>query len=135
MPSLDQPREGALPAGLPAAEDGQRNRGAGPGRPVTVLLGVEAERLGEVGEGRMTIVESRADELVRIKLEFFKPFAATNSTEFTFRPEGGRTAVSWSMQGSNNFIGKAIGLFLDFDRMIGADFEAGLANLRAVVEK
>ena len=81
----------------------------------------------EVGEGRMTIVESRPNELVRFKLEFFEPFTATNSAEFSFREEGGRTAVTWSMSGRNNFVGKAMGLVFDFDRMIGADFEAGLA--------
>jgi hypothetical protein len=88
----------------------------------------------DVGEGRMTIVESRASELIRIKLEFFKPFAATNSAEFAFKPEGGRTVVTWSMQGSNNFIGKAMGLLFDFDKMIGSDFEAGLAGIKAIVE-
>lgn len=89
----------------------------------------------DVGEGRMTIVESRPAELIRIKLEFFKPFAATNSAEFTFKEEGGSTAVTWSMSGQNNFVGKAMSVFMDFDKMIGADFEAGLANLKTVVEK
>jgi hypothetical protein len=89
----------------------------------------------DVGEGRMTIVDSRPNELIRFKLEFFKPFAATHSAEFTFTEHGGRTAVTWSMQGTNNFIGKAMGLVFDFDRMIGGDFEAGLANLKTLVEK
>jgi hypothetical protein len=89
----------------------------------------------DVGEGRMTIVESRPGELIRFKLEFFKPFAATNSAEFAFAPEGGGARVTWTMQGSNNFIGKAMGLFFDFDKMIGGDFEAGLASLKSVVEK
>jgi hypothetical protein len=89
----------------------------------------------DVGAGRMTIVESRPNELIRIKLEFFKPFAATNSAEFSFKEQGGRTEVSWSMSGQNNFIGKAMGLVFDFDKMIGADFEAGLANLKTIVEK
>jgi hypothetical protein len=89
----------------------------------------------DVGEGRMSIVESRPAELVRFKLEFFKPFAATNSAEFTFKEQGGRTAVSWSMSGQNNFIGKAMSVVFDFDKMIGADFEAGLASLKTIVEK
>jgi hypothetical protein len=89
----------------------------------------------DVGEGRMTIVESRPAELVRFKLEFFKPFAATNSAEFTFKEQGGRTAVSWSMSGQNNFVGKAMSVVFDFDKMIGADFEAGLASLKTIVEK
>jgi hypothetical protein len=89
----------------------------------------------DVGEGRMTIVESRPAELIRFKLEFLEPFAATNSAEFTFKEQGGRTEVSWSMSGQNNFIGKAMGVVFDFDRMIGADFEAGLASLKILVEE
>lgn len=89
----------------------------------------------DVGEGRMTIVESRPNELVRFKLEFFKPFAATNSAEFSFHEEGGRTAVTWSMSGQNNFVGKAMSVVFDFDQMIGADFDAGLASLKTIVEK
>ena len=89
----------------------------------------------DVGEGRMTIVESRPNELIGFKLEFLKPFVATNSAEFSFREEGGRTAVTWSMRGQNNFIGKAMGVVFDFDRMIGADFEAGLAGLKTLVEE
>jgi hypothetical protein len=88
----------------------------------------------EVGEGRMTIVESRPAELVRFKLEFFKPFAATNSAEFAFREEGGRTAVTWTMRGHNNFIGKAMCLVFDMDKMVGGDFEKGLAGIRQIVE-
>jgi uncharacterized protein YndB with AHSA1/START domain len=61
----------------------------------------------EVGEGNMTITESRPSDLIRIKLEFLKPFAATNTAEFTFKPEGNRTVVTWSMFGTNNFIAKA----------------------------
>ena len=88
----------------------------------------------EVGEGRMTIVESRAAQLVRFELEFFKPFAATNSAEFAFKEDGGRTAVTWTMRGQNNFIGKAMCLVFDMDRMVGGDFEKGLAGIRQIVE-
>ena len=89
----------------------------------------------EVGEGRMTIVESSPNALVRFKLEFIKPFAATNSAEFSFKEEGGRTALTWSMRGQNNFIGKAMCLVFDMDKMVGGDFEAGLAGIKAIVEK
>ena len=58
----------------------------------------------EVGEGSMTIIESRPDDFIRIQLEFLKPFKATNTAEFTFQPEGDRTAVTWSMAGDNNFM-------------------------------
>ena len=83
----------------------------------------------KVGEGRMTIVESRPDELVRIKLEFLRPFRATNTAEFTFKPEGERTAVTWSMYGHNKFIGKAVGLFVNMDKALGAEFDKGLRSL------
>jgi hypothetical protein len=85
-----------------------------------------------VGEGRSTIVESRPDELIRIKLEFVRPFAATNTAEFTFQPEGDRTVVTWSLAGRHNFMGKAVGLFMNMDKMVGHDFETGLAQLGSV---
>jgi uncharacterized protein YndB with AHSA1/START domain len=88
----------------------------------------------EVGEGSMTITESHPPDLIRIKLEFLKPFAATNTTEFTFTPEGNQTAVTWSMAGKNNFIAKAICLFLNMDKMVGGQFEKGLGNMKSVVE-
>jgi len=88
----------------------------------------------QVGAGRMTLTESRPNELVRIKLEFLKPFASTATTEFTFKPEGNRTAVTWSMAGEKNFIAKAFGLFMNMDKMIGGDFEKGLAQMKSVAE-
>ena len=88
----------------------------------------------QVGEGRMKIVESRTNESVRIDLEFIKPFASTSVTEFTFKPMGNQTEVSWSMAGNNNFMGKAFSLFMNMDKMIGGDFEKGLAQMKSVVE-
>ncbi|HEX4264859.1 MAG TPA: SRPBCC family protein [Verrucomicrobiae bacterium] len=85
----------------------------------------------KVGAGRMTILESRPGEVIRINLEFFKPFKATNLAEFTFKPEGNQTGVTWTMSGKNNFMGKAIGLLMNCDKMIGAQFEQGLANLNS----
>jgi hypothetical protein len=88
----------------------------------------------EVGEGSMTIIESRPSELVRIKLEFLKPFAGTNTAEFNFKPEGNQTAVTWIMEGRNNFIAKAFCLFMSMDKMVGGQFEKGLASMKSVVE-
>ncbi len=88
----------------------------------------------KVGEGTMTLTESRPHDLIRIKLEFRKPFQATNTAEFTFTPEGEQTVVTWSMSGRNNFMLKAMGLFMNMDKMIGADFEKGLATMKSVVE-
>ena len=89
----------------------------------------------DVGEGRMTIVESRPGELVRIKLEFFKPFAATNTADFTFKPAGENTTVTWSMSGQNNFVSKAMCLFVNMDTMVGGMFERGLDQMKTVVER
>jgi hypothetical protein len=88
----------------------------------------------EVGEGRMTMTESRPNDLIRINLEFLKPFAGTSTAEFTFKAEGDQTAVTWSMAGKNNFIAKALCLFMNMDRMIGGQFEKGLARMKAVAE-
>jgi uncharacterized protein YndB with AHSA1/START domain len=88
----------------------------------------------EVGQGRMTITESRPSDLIRIELEFFKPFAATNTAEFTFQPDGNQTAVAWSMSGEKNLMAKAIHLFVSMDKMIGGQFEKGLADMKAIVE-
>lgn len=88
----------------------------------------------QVGEGRMTIEESKANELVRIKLEFLKPFQATNSTTFAFSPAAEGVSVTWKMEGQNGFMAKAMSLFMDMDKMIGKDFENGLANMGKAAE-
>lgn len=89
---------------------------------------------GHAGEGRATIVESRPNELVRIQLDFAKPFAATSIAEFAFKPDGNRTTVEWRLAGTNNFVAKAVHLFLNMDRMVGGQFEEGLAQLKSVAE-
>ncbi len=88
----------------------------------------------KVGQGSMTIMESRPDEFISFKLEFLKPFAATNTSEFTFNSENNQTNVTWSMYGKNNFMSKAVGLIMNCDKMVGGQFESGLAALKAVVE-
>jgi hypothetical protein len=88
----------------------------------------------DVGEGRMTIEKSEPGKLVSIKLEFLKPFEATNQATFTFAktPEGSKT--TWAMDGKNNFISKAMSLVMNMDKMIGPDFERGLASLKTIAE-
>jgi uncharacterized protein YndB with AHSA1/START domain len=87
------------------------------------------------GVGRATITESRPNELVRIKLDFEQPFAGTALAEFRFKPEGDRTVVEWSLAGTNNFVAKAVHLFMNMDKMVGGQFEDGLAQLKSVAEK
>lgn len=88
----------------------------------------------KVGEGRMTIVDQRPGEQVRLKLEFFKPFKAVNTAEFTFKAAANQTAVTWSMSGRRNFMMKAFGLVMNMDKMVGGQFATGLASLKSVVE-
>jgi len=88
----------------------------------------------KVGEGKMAITESRPNEYVRFQLDFLKPFKSSNIAEFSFKPEGNQTVVSWSMSGPCNFMSKAVGLFINCDKMIGGDFERGLAQMKAIAE-
>jgi hypothetical protein len=83
----------------------------------------------QVGEGRMTIIESRPPEFVRIRLEFIKPFAATHTNEFLLKPEGNNTTVTWSMSGNKNFVAKGFSLLMNMEKMIGGQFETGLRQL------
>ena len=89
----------------------------------------------KVGEGRMTIVESRPAELVDIKVDFTRPFEGTNSSAFTFKPAGNGSAVTWTMSGHQDFLAKAMCLVLNGKRMIGDTMDQGLAQLKAVAEK
>jgi uncharacterized protein YndB with AHSA1/START domain len=86
----------------------------------------------KIGSGHMTILESRPNELIKIKLDFSRPIPANNLAEFTFKPEGSRTTVTWTMSGKNNLVGKAIGLVMNCDKMVGPQFEQGLHNIEAV---
>ena len=89
----------------------------------------------KIGEGRMTITDSRPNERVRFKLEFMKPFKGNSNAEFTFKPDGGQTVVTWTMSGNNsNFMCKLMGLFMNCDKMVGGQFEKGLAQMKSLVE-
>ncbi len=88
----------------------------------------------KVGEGRMTLVESTPDSLVRTRTDFVKPFVGSSYSEFVLRPEGNGTAVSWTMFGQNDFIGKAMCLVISMDKMLGGEMEKGLASVKALVE-
>lgn len=89
----------------------------------------------KVGKGRMEIIESVPASKILIKLDFLKPFEGHNKAEFTLTAHGDVTDVSWAMYGPQPFIGKMMGIFLNCDKMIGMQFETGLANLKAAAEK
>lgn len=89
----------------------------------------------EVGQGRMEITESVPPARVRIKLDFIKPFEASNTVDFTLEPKGETTNVTWAMQGPSSYLFKLIGIFVSIDSQVGKDFEEGLANLKATAER
>lgn len=88
----------------------------------------------EVGQGSMTILESKPNELVRIRLDFEKPMKDTATTEFTFKTDGGRTVTTWSMYGRRGFVGKAICSIMNMEKMVGGKYEEGLSSMKAIVE-
>lgn len=90
---------------------------------------------GEVGSGRMEIMESTPASKIAIKLDFLKPFEAHNIAEFELAPQGEATTVTWTMHGPAPFVSKLMQVFFNMDRMIGKDFETGLANMKAAAEK
>lgn len=90
----------------------------------------------KVGEGAMTILESKPAELVRLKLEFIRPFPDSCTTEFAFQPTGDQTSVTWTMIGRHqNFLSKAVCFCMNMDKMVGGDFEKALANIKSIVER
>ncbi len=83
----------------------------------------------------MEITESTPSSRVVIKLDFLAPFEAHNTADFALSPAGGGTNVVWAMYGPNVFMSKVMGIFVDIDKMVGKDFEQGLANMKAAAEK
>ncbi|MFO1160902.1 MAG: SRPBCC family protein [Reyranellaceae bacterium] len=88
----------------------------------------------DVGQGSMEILDTSGGKVV-IKLDFLKPFEAHNTAEFLVQPKGDSTALTWAIYGPSPLISKVMSLFIDLDKMIGKDFEAGLADLKALAEK
>jgi len=89
---------------------------------------------GKVGQGRMEITDV-APSRVALDLDFVKPFEAHNKVVFALAPKGDATEVSWSMVGPVPYFAKIMHVFVDMDRMVGGQFETGLASLKTVVEK
>lgn len=95
----------------------------------------EWEGNGNVGSGRITITDVARPSLVRLNLDMIKPFAAHNIVEFTLEPKGDSTTVTWMMNGAVPYPAKIMHVFFDVDAMVGKDFEAGLAHMKATAEK
>ena len=89
----------------------------------------------DIGQGRMEIVETAPPSQLTLKLDFLRPFEAHNMVDFTLVPRGDSTEVTWAIHGPSPFMSKVMGLMMDMDKMIGGDFEVGLANLKALSER
>jgi uncharacterized protein YndB with AHSA1/START domain len=88
-----------------------------------------------VGKGRIEIAETSPPNKITIRLDMLEPIDARNIVEFTLVPSGGATSVTWAMNGEVPYMAKIAHVIFDMDRMVGQDFEAGLANLKAIAER
>ena len=89
----------------------------------------------EIGKGRLEIIEAVPPEKVVLTLDMIKPFQGHNIVEYTLEPNGDSTKVTWAMRGRNTYLSKIVSIFINADKMVGKDFEAGLANLKAIAGK
>jgi uncharacterized protein YndB with AHSA1/START domain len=89
----------------------------------------------KVGAGRMEITQATAHTQVSMKLDFLRPFKSSNVAEYALTSQGGATNVTWVMSGPATFITKLMGVFVSMDKMVGKDFEEGLAKMKTVAEK
>lgn len=87
----------------------------------------------DIGAGSATITESKPNELVRLRMDWKRPMEGVATVDFTFKPEGDKTVVTWAMYGRNGFMGKLVSIFMDCEKMCGPQFEKGLADLGKVV--
>jgi uncharacterized protein YndB with AHSA1/START domain len=109
-----------------------QRRYSGPDAGVGATYEWEGSR--KVGKGRMEIVDTTAPGSVDIKLDFLKPFKSHSQTRFALAPEGDTTKVTWTMKGPKTFATKVMGIFTSMDKLVGKDFEKGLAQLKTVAE-
>ena len=108
-----------------------KNTYSGPDSGVGAVCGWDGNK--DIGAGSATITDIKPGELVRMRMDWIRPMAGVATVEFTFKPEGDKTVVTWAMYGKNDFLGKLISLFMDCDKMCGPPFEQGLADLGKTV--
>jgi uncharacterized protein YndB with AHSA1/START domain len=109
-----------------------KNTYSGPAAGVGSVASWQGNR--NIGAGSATITESKPGELVRQRMDWKEPMEGTSTVDFTFKPEGAGTLVTWHMYGPQNYVGKVMCLFMSMDKMVGGQFEAGLGNLKAIAE-
>jgi hypothetical protein len=113
----------------PAMQGSYRGPQSGPG------AGFDFQGNKDVGKGSLQIIDSAAPTKVTMKLDMLEPFEGHNTVEFSLVPRGDSTEVTWAMHGASPYLAKVMGIFFNMDKMIGRDFEAGLADLKARAEK
>ncbi len=106
---------------------------SGPESGVGAMMEFDGNR--EAGTGKLEILSLVPNRSVDIRLTMIKPFAAVNQVHYELAPEGTGTRFTWSMEGDNGFMGKLVSVFVDCDKMIGGEFDKGIALLKAVAEK
>ncbi len=89
----------------------------------------------DIGAGRMEIADSSPPNRLVLKMDFIRPFEAHNIAEFTLEPKGDTTYVTWAIYGPSPYMSKLMSIFFSFDKLIGKEFESGLANLKAITEQ
>lgn len=104
-----------------------KNTYSGPDSGVGAVCSWEGN--SDIGAGSSTIIESKPGELVRQRMDWKRPMEGTSTVDFTFKPSGEKTVVTWAMYGKNGFMGKAVSLFMNMDKICGPQFEKGLADL------
>lgn len=105
----------------------------GPAEGVGCILRWDGDK--RVGAGSMTITASVPNERVEIQLDFLRPFKGTSHATLALEAQASQTLVTWSMHGRNNFIGKAVSCVMNCEKIVGAQYQKGLENMRAIVEK
>lgn len=113
-------------------DPGMRQTFKGPSSGVGAIAEWEGNKM--VGAGRTEIVDVLPPTRIGMRLTMLRPMKAVNEVEYTLRPQGDGTLVTWAMRGNNNLMGKIFATFVDCDKMVGKDFERGLANLKRLVE-
>lgn len=107
-----------------------KNTFSGPDSGVGAVCSWEGNN--DIGAGSCTIIETKPNELVRCRMDWKRPMEGTSTVDFTFKPAGDKTMVTWAMYGKNGFLGKLVSLFMDCDKMCGPQFEQGLVALGEV---
>ena len=107
-----------------------KNTYSGPDSGVGAVCSWEGN--SDIGAGSATIIESKPNELVRLRMDWKRPMEGVATADFTYKPQGDKTVVTWAMYGKNGFMGKAMSLFMSCEKMCGPEFEKGLADLGKV---